>query len=308
MPVRRPGAPVWPRRASARVWSPSWLLSRFLAFCTAGLAGLTFAPLVDMLQESRSVGFSWLNPSSFQSSSSLVLRIEAPRCTIDKPPRSHSKSRKKEHHLWMKRDSAGSGQKALHLVRLVSKLPYDKDAVTAALDYWTAWETEFPVIASAKALEILRRRNQWQRIIQVSKWLLSKGQVLTMGTYDTLLLALDRDGRLEEAEELWPMILQTNTRSVSKRLFSRMVSIYDRRRVSEKVVEVFADMEELGVRPDDDTVRRVASAFANLGEFENQKLVLRKYQNKWKYLSFNGERGFFSWKKMTNKIAIAIAG
>ncbi|KAK8955042.1 Pentatricopeptide repeat-containing protein [Platanthera zijinensis] len=242
------------------------------------------------LQEWRSVALSWLNPSSFQSSSSLVLRIEAARCTIDKPPRSHSKSGKKEHHLWMKRDSAGSGQKALHLVRLVSKLPDDKDAVTAALDYWTAWETEFPVIASAKALEILRRRNQWRRIIQVSKWLLSKGQVLTMGTYDTLLLALDRDGRLDEAEELWRMILQTNTRSVSKRLFSRMVSIYDRRRVSEKVVEVFADMEELGVRPDDDTVRRVASAFANLGEFENQKLVLRKYQNKWKYLRFNGER------------------
>ncbi|KAK8953075.1 Pentatricopeptide repeat-containing protein [Platanthera guangdongensis] len=160
----------------------------------------------------RSVALSWLNPSSFQSSSTLVLRIEAPRCTIDKPPGPHSKSRKKEHHLWIKSDSAGSGQKALQLVRLVSKLPDDKDAVTAALDYWTAWETEFPVIASAKALEILRRRNQWRRIIQVSKWLLSKGQVLAMGTYDTLLLALDRDGRLEEAEELWRMILQTNTR------------------------------------------------------------------------------------------------
>ncbi|KAK8945811.1 Pentatricopeptide repeat-containing protein [Platanthera guangdongensis] len=49
-------------------------------------------------------------------------------------------------------------------------------------------------------------------------------------------------------------------------------------------------MEELGVRPDDDTVRRVSSAFANRGEFKNQKLVLRKYQNKWKYLRFNGER------------------
>ncbi|KAK8941769.1 Pentatricopeptide repeat-containing protein [Platanthera guangdongensis] len=157
----------------------------------------------------------------------------------------------------MKRYSAGSGQKALHLVRLVSKLPDDKDAVTAALDYWTSWETEFPIIASAKALEILSRRIQWRRIIQVSKWMLRKGQVLTMGTCDTLLLVLDRDDRLEEAEEL-------------------------RRRTP--------DMEELGVRPDDDTVRRVSSAFANWGEFKNQKLVLRKYQNKWKYLHFNGER------------------
>ncbi|KAK8969544.1 Pentatricopeptide repeat-containing protein [Platanthera guangdongensis] len=112
----------------------------------------------------------------------------------------------------MKRDSAGSGQKALHLVRLISKLPDDKDAVTVALDFWTAWETEFPIITSAKALKILRRRNQWRRIIQVSKWMLSKGQVLTMGTCDTLLLALDRDDRLKEAEELRCMILQTNTK------------------------------------------------------------------------------------------------
>lgn len=190
----------------------------------------------------------------------------------------------------MKRDSAGSGQKALHLVRLVSKLPGEKNAVTAALDNWTAFEHEFPVIAAAKALEILRRRNQWMTIIQVSKWLLSKGQVLTMGTYDTLLLALDRDDRVEEAEELWSMILERNTRSVSKRLFSRMVSIYDRHRVPEKVLEVFADMEELGVRPDDDTVRRVASAFGKLGEIEKKKMVMRKYQNRWKYLHFNGER------------------
>lgn len=190
----------------------------------------------------------------------------------------------------MKRDSAGSGQKALHLVRIISKLPNEKDAITKALDKWSAWETEFPVIAAAKALEILRRRNQWLRIIQASKWLLSKGQVLTMATYDTLLLALDKDHRLNEAEELWAVIMERNTRSVPKRLFSRMVALYDHHRVPEKVLDVFADMEELGVKPDDDTVRRVAAAFGNLGEFEKQKLVIRKYQNKWKYLHFNGER------------------
>lgn len=190
----------------------------------------------------------------------------------------------------MKRDSAGSGQKALNLVRIVSKLPNEKEAIYGELDKWTAWETEFPVIAAAKALEILRRRSQWLRIIQVSKWLLSKGQVLTMGTYDTLLLAFERDGRMNEAEELWSMIIQRHTRSVSKRLFSRMISLYDHYRLPEKVVEVFADMEELGVRPDADTVKRVAAAFGKLGESEKQKLVLKKYQNKWKYLHFNGEK------------------
>ncbi|ONK74756.1 uncharacterized protein A4U43_C03F9830 [Asparagus officinalis] len=200
------------------------------------------------------------------------------------------KTGKKEHHLWMKRDSAGSGQKALNLVQIVSKLPSEKEAIYGELDKWTAWETEFPVIAAAKALEIMRKRNQWLRIIQVSKWLLSKGQVLTMGTYDTLLLALDMEGRIDEAETIWNVILQTHTRSVSKRLFSRMIALYEHHHVPEKIVEVFADMEELGVKPDDDTVRRIARAFEKLGQVENQKLVLKKYQNKWKYLHFNGER------------------
>ncbi|KAJ6724810.1 hypothetical protein OIU85_022701 [Salix viminalis] len=95
------------------------------------------------------------------------------------------KSGTKEHHLWQKRDSAGSGQKALNLVRIVSELPNEKEAVYGALDKWTAWETEFPLIAAAKALKILRQRRQWTRVIQVAKWMLSKGQGATLGTYDS---------------------------------------------------------------------------------------------------------------------------
>ncbi|CAK9169768.1 unnamed protein product [Ilex paraguariensis] len=74
---------------------------------------------------------------------------------------------KKEHHLWKKRDSTSSGQKALNLVRIVSGLPNEKEAIYGALDKWTAWETEFPLIAATKALRILRKRNQWIRVIQV---------------------------------------------------------------------------------------------------------------------------------------------
>ncbi|XP_008775585.2 pentatricopeptide repeat-containing protein At4g18975, chloroplastic [Phoenix dactylifera] len=200
------------------------------------------------------------------------------------------KSGKKEHHLWMKRDSTGSGQKALNLVRIVSKLPNEKEIIYGELDKWTAWETEFPVIAAAKALEILRKQRQWLRIIQVTKWLLSKGQVLTMGTYDTLLLAYDMDGRIDEAETVWNMIIQTHTRSVSKRLFSRMISLYNHHHLPDKILEVFADMEELGVKPDEDTVWRIGRAFHELGQPDKQKLVLEKYQKKWKYIHFNGER------------------
>lgn len=49
-------------------------------------------------------------------------------------------------------------------------------------------------------------------------------------------------------------------------------------------------MEELGVRPDEDTVRRVARGFKKLGQEEKQKLVLKKYLSRWKYIHFKGER------------------
>lgn len=73
---------------------------------------------------------------------------------------------------------------------------------------------------------------------QVAKWMLGKGQGATMATYDTLLLAFDVDGRVDEAESLWNMILHTHTRSISKRLFSRMISLYDHHDMQDKIIEV----------------------------------------------------------------------
>lgn len=49
-------------------------------------------------------------------------------------------------------------------------------------------------------------------------------------------------------------------------------------------------MEELGVKPDEDTVRKVARAFKDVGEMEKQKLFLNKYLSEWKYIHFKGER------------------
>ncbi|KAI6703539.1 hypothetical protein NL676_012675 [Syzygium grande] len=128
----------------------------------------------------------------------------------------NKKKGKKEHHFWWRRDSAGSSQKALNLVRIISDLPHEKEAVYKALDKWTAWEVEFPLIAAAKALRILKSRSQWLRVIQVAKWMLGKGQGATMATYDTLLLAFDVDGRVDEAESLWNMILHTRIRAQSQ--------------------------------------------------------------------------------------------
>ncbi|KAI3829623.1 hypothetical protein L1987_03750 [Smallanthus sonchifolius] len=197
---------------------------------------------------------------------------------------------KTDHHLWNKRDSAASGQKALNLVRIVCGLPNEKEAVYGALDKWTAWESEFPVIAVAKALNILKQRKQWKRVIQVAKWMFGKGQGMTMGTFDTLLLAFDMDQRVNEAQSFWNMILHTHERSISRRLFSRMISMYAHHNMPENIIEVFADMEELGVKPDEDTVRKVVRAFKNVGETEKQQAVLNKYLSEWKYIHFKGER------------------
>ncbi|KAH6814060.1 Pentatricopeptide repeat superfamily protein [Perilla frutescens var. frutescens] len=183
------------------------------------------------------------------------------------------KSRKKEHHLWQKRDQAGSGQKAMNLVRTICGLPNEREAVYGALDEWIAWETKFPLIAATKALRILRSRNQWKRLIQVAKWMLSKGQRATMATYDLLLLAFDMDRRLDEAKMLWDMILRAHDRSISKRLFSKMISLYDHHNLPNNVIEVFADMEELGVKPDKDTVRRIGRAFEQLSKEESPLLA-----------------------------------
>lgn len=44
------------------------------------------------------------------------------------------------------------------------------------------------------------------------------------------------------------------------------------------------------MKPDEDTVKKVALAFSKLGQEDKQKQLLRKYGSKWKYLHFNGER------------------
>ena len=55
---------------------------------------------------------------------------------------------------------------------------------------------------------------------QVTKWLMSKGQVLTWTTYDTLLLALFMDKRVDEAESIWNNVIQTHALSAQEVVLS----------------------------------------------------------------------------------------
>ncbi|KAC9177457.1 hypothetical protein E3N88_46260 [Mikania micrantha] len=106
------------------------------------------------------------------------------------------------------------GKKALDLVRivravfisipqtpqLVCGLQMRKKTVYGALDKWTAWESEFPVIAVAKALNILKQRKLWNELFsnvtQVAKWVWAKSRH-DNGTFDTLYWHIDMDQRGE---------------------------------------------------------------------------------------------------------------
>lgn len=68
--------------------------------------------------------------------------------------------------------------------------------------------------------------------------MLSKGQGRTMGTYFTLLNALAEDGRLDEAEELWTKLFSENLESMPRVFFNKMIAIYYKRDMHEKMFEV----------------------------------------------------------------------
>ena len=74
----------------------------------------------------------------------------------------------------------------------------------------------------------------------MTKWMLSKGQGKTKGSYYTLLNALAEDGRLEEAEELWTMIFSESWEHLPREFFCKMISIYYNRGMHEKMFEVYS--------------------------------------------------------------------
>ncbi|PPD67075.1 hypothetical protein GOBAR_DD36047 [Gossypium barbadense] len=55
-------------------------------------------------------------------------------------------------------------------------------------------------------------------------------------------------------------------------------------------IPIADNMEELCVRLDENTVKKVVRAFQELSQEDKQKLVLRRYMIKWKYIHFNGEQ------------------
>ncbi|GAU26980.1 hypothetical protein TSUD_290300 [Trifolium subterraneum] len=178
-----------------------------------------------------------------------------------------------------------------HFPLPIKELSNVKEEVYGALDTYVAWELEFPLVTVKKVLKTLQHEKEWKRIIQVTKWMLSKGQGKTMGSYFTLLNALAKDDRLDEAEELWTKLLMRYTESLPRKFFDKMISIYRRRSMHDKMFEVFADMEELSVKPSISVVSTVGNVFKELGMMDKYEKLHRKYPPpKWEYRFIKGKR------------------
>nr|XP_025621283.1 pentatricopeptide repeat-containing protein At4g18975, chloroplastic isoform X2 [Arachis hypogaea] len=114
----------------------------------------------------------------------------------------------------------------------------------------------------------------------VIKWMLSKGQGNTMGTYGQLIRALDMDHRVEEAHKFWQTKIDTDLHSVPWQLCHLMISVYYRNNMLDDLVRLFKGLEAFDRKPRDKTIiRKVANAYEMLGLHQEKERVLEKYSN-----------------------------
>lgn len=193
-------------------------------------------------------------------------------------------ARPRRKRAWKTVNRKGSFAKARKLVDVISELPSAKEEIYGVLDAFIAWELEFPIIAIKKALLFMAEDQQWKRVIQVTKWMLSKGQGKTMGTYTLLLQALDYEGRVEEADALWEKLITQHEDATPRIMFTVIIAMFERHNQPRRLLQVFADMEELEIKPDIVTVERVARTYRSLGLLKRADAVEAKYPpTKWGY-------------------------
>ncbi|XP_065039748.1 uncharacterized protein LOC135584157 isoform X3 [Musa acuminata AAA Group] len=173
-----------------------------------------------------------------------------------------------------------SVEKRKFLVNTLLDLKDSKEAVYGTLDAWVAWEHSFPLVTLKKALLVLEKEEQWHRVVQVIKWMLSKGQGTTMGTYEQLIRALEKDNRAEEAHRIWVQKISHDLHSVPWRFCDLMLSIYYRNNMLERLVKLFQELEAYDRKPPSKSVvRKVGDAYEVLGLLEKKNKLLEKYND-----------------------------
>ncbi|KAF3673420.1 putative pentatricopeptide repeat-containing protein, chloroplastic-like isoform 2 [Capsicum annuum] len=166
------------------------------------------------------------------------------------------------------------------LVNTLLDLKDSKEAVYGALDAWVAWEQNFPIGSLKQVLLKLEKEQQWHRIVQVIKWMLSKGQGNTMGTYEQLIKSLDMDHRAKEAHEFWNKKIGSDLHSVPWRLCSLMISVYYRNHMLEDLIKLFKGLEAFDRKPPDKSiVQKVADTYEVLGFLDQKDRLLEKYKD-----------------------------
>lgn len=167
-----------------------------------------------------------------------------------------------------------------YLYTTLLELNDSKEAVYGALDAWVAWEQNFPIASLKTILNALEKEQQWHRVVQVIKWMLSKGQGMTMGTYGQLIRALDMDHRVEEAHKFWEMKIGTDLHSVPWQLCHLMISVYYRNNMLEDLVKLYKGLEAFDRKPRDKSIiQKVANAYEMLGMVQEKERVLEKYSH-----------------------------
>ncbi|KAK9699475.1 hypothetical protein RND81_08G175900 [Saponaria officinalis] len=164
------------------------------------------------------------------------------------------------------------------LIKTLLDLEDSKDAIYGALDAWVAWEQNFPIAALKHVLLTLEKEQQWHRVVQVIKWMLSKGQGNTVGTYQQLIRALDMDHRAEEAHNFWMKKIGTDLHSVPWHACHLMISVYLRNNMFDRLVKLFKGLEAFDRKPPDKLiVQKVADAYDLLGLIDEKEKLLEKY-------------------------------
>ncbi|XP_057510663.1 pentatricopeptide repeat-containing protein At4g18975, chloroplastic-like [Actinidia eriantha] len=176
-------------------------------------------------------------------------------------------------------ESVSRKDKIDFLIGTLLDIKDSKEAVYSVLDAWVAWEQNFPIGPLKRVLLTLEEEQQWHRVVQVIKWMLSKGQGNTMGTYGQLIRALEMDHRAEEAHEIWVKKIGNDLHSVPWQLCKLMISVYYRNNMLEKLVKLFKGLEAFDRKPPQKSiVRKVANAYETLGLPEERDRVLEKYK------------------------------
>uniref|UniRef100_A0A0E0MBW7 Pentacotripeptide-repeat region of PRORP domain-containing protein n=2 Tax=Oryza punctata TaxID=4537 RepID=A0A0E0MBW7_ORYPU len=172
-----------------------------------------------------------------------------------------------------------SAEKRKFLVNTLLDLEDSKEGVYSTLDAWVAFEREFPVASLKQALVALEKEEQWHRIVQVIKWMLSKGQGKTIRTYEQLVCALEKDNRADEACRIWELKIAHDLQSVPWRFCRLMLGIYYRNNRLDTLVKLFKNLEACGRKPPSkDIVRKVEDTYEMLGLVEEKKELLEKYK------------------------------